>query len=141
MYNEATQAFTAQSTHFDAIDTANPVLASWRQRIRAVVDEQLPKPARILELNAGTGLDATYFASIGHTVHATDGAEGMIRVLKQKIQNHSLDGRLTCAHVPFEKIETVKGHFDLVFSNFGGLNCLKELHVVAYGGVVQRRNG
>ena len=43
----------------------------------------------ILELNAGTGEDAVYFAQQGHNVHATDISAGMQEVADQKNKRNS----------------------------------------------------
>lgn len=83
-------------------------------------------PLRILEINCGTGEDAWWLASLGHTVVATDQSACMIQAAKQK----SLPGRpagnplfLTCS---FKQLGTAlrQEKFDLVFSNFAGLNCI-----------------
>jgi ubiquinone/menaquinone biosynthesis C-methylase UbiE len=126
-------AFSKQSPHFDEEDFSNPILQTWRQEIYRHVDSVLKKPSRILELNAGTGIDAVRFVRSGHTVHATDLSDGMIEQLKEKKSTADMDDRLTVQQMSFDQLQGVNGKFDLIFSNFGGLNCLDDLMKVTRG--------
>ncbi len=123
-------AFSKQSTHFDENDLSNSVLQTWRQRIYAHVDQFIKPNSRILELNAGTGIDAIRFAKQGHTVHATDISSGMIMRLEEKIARHSLHNKISQQQVSYTELDQVNGKFDYVFSNFGGLNCIDDLKKV-----------
>ncbi|MGC4022303.1 MAG: class I SAM-dependent methyltransferase [Cyclobacteriaceae bacterium] len=123
-------AFTKQSDHFDAEDLANPILQRWRKKIYNHTDLFLKPNSRMLELNAGTGIDALRFAQCGHSVHATDLSDGMIKKIKEKIDKNSLNKNISVQQVSFEKLNTVNGKFDFVFSNFGGLNCTNDLEKV-----------
>ncbi len=126
-WSSVSRAFGKQSFHFDQDDFANPVLHQWRQQVYAHVDRFIKPGSRILELNAGTGIDAVRFAKSGHTVHATDLSDGMIAKLNEKAASPSLVNRITVQQVSFEHLEEVSGKFDYVFSNFGGLNCTNNL--------------
>ncbi len=80
------------------------------------------KKLNILELNCGTGYDAINFAKKGHQIIATDISEGMINVAKSKNDLTNLEFKTQdinqITHKTFQK------PFDVIFSNFGGLNCL-----------------
>ena len=80
---------------------------------------------RILEINCGTGDDALWLGSLGHEVIATDQSETMIREARQKAAlsgENQVDFRV-CRFGDLE--ETFRGsRFDLIFSNFAGLNCV-----------------
>lgn len=124
----ASEAFSAQSVIFDAIDRENAIIQWMRQKVYNHVDQLLTKPSHILELNAGTGIDALHFASQGHTVHATELAEGMVSELTRKTSHES---NITVQQCDFTQLDNVQvGPFDLVFSNFGGLNCIPDLKAV-----------
>ena len=125
-------AFSRQAVHFDVDDFSNPVIRQWRQQVYGHVDQFIKPQSSILELNAGTGIDATRFSNHGHRVHATDLSDGMIIELKKKTETFSLRQKLTVQQISFEKLDEVNGKFDYVFSNFGGLNCLKDLSIVAH---------
>ncbi|MBS1949578.1 MAG: hypothetical protein OJF59_002751 [Cytophagales bacterium] len=129
-YRTVNTAFSTQSSHFDDDDFCNDILQEWRERIYSHVDTFIKADSYILELNAGTGIDAMRFVNQGHHVHATDLSDGMIQKINKKIEQHSLYNKLTCQQISFDKINEVKEQFDYVFSNFGGLNCINDLKKV-----------
>lgn len=130
-YEAVNRAFTKQASHYDADDNGNPVLQSWRRKVYAHLDQFLKPGSSILELNAGTGIDAAYLAQLGHCVHATDLSDGMIEQIKVKASDVDLHGRLTYQQLSFEDLDQLKKKkFDHIFSNFGGLNCAKDLRKV-----------
>jgi ubiquinone/menaquinone biosynthesis C-methylase UbiE len=126
------EAFTKQSLVFDKQYSGNVIIQYKRARVREHVLELLPASASILELNCGTGEDALFFAGKGHRVHATDISEGMQEKLKEKILYSSLSENITTELCSFNHLATLnhKGPFDMIFSNFGGLNCTAELDKV-----------
>ena len=83
-------------------------------------------PEKILELNCGTGEDALWFARNGCSVLATDISENMIQVAREKAANNKLNDKINCRTCSIEEVSRLSrnGPFDLIFSNFGGLNCL-----------------
>lgn len=128
----ASEAFTRQSGSFDQLFSPNPIITYKRQRVREHVQQYLAQESKILEINAGTGEDAIWFARMGHTVHATDIAEGMQQVLAQKVKQHQFEEKITYELCSFTNLENLKqkGPYDLIFSNFAGLNCTGELDKV-----------
>ncbi len=85
----------------------------------------------ILELNCGTGIDAVFFAGRGMKVHATDVAIGMLNELKTKVEKQNLQEKITIQQCSFTDLRFVeKKNFDHIFSDFGGLNCVKEIDQV-----------
>lgn len=120
------RAFSSQSSHYDSDDRANPVIADLRKQVYEHVARYMRPASRILELNAGTGIDATYFVSSGHTVLATDLSDGMVTELKKKAAVYN--GKLSVRQLSYDKLDEVtEGPFDYIFSNFGGLNCIDDL--------------
>ncbi|MEI9918793.1 MAG: methyltransferase domain-containing protein [Bacteroidota bacterium] len=113
------KAFSAQSAHYDEDDKANMVIADLRQQVYRHVARFMKEKSRVLELNAGTGIDAAWFASKGHSVLATDLSDGMVSEMKKK----GIDAR----QLSYDKINSIGEKFDYVFSNFGGLNCIDDL--------------
>jgi len=113
---------------YDDMAESHPVVIWMRDRIRAMVEERVPPGGSILEINAGSGLDALYFASRGYRVHATDVAPGMLAALAAKAQRPEAEGRLTHELLSNTDLDRVEGGpFDAVFSNLGGLNCTDDL--------------
>ena len=130
--DKAAEAFSKQSTVFDALYGANAIIKYKRERVRSHVEAFLPANSTILELNAGTGEDAVYFAQKGHIIHATDIAAGMQQQLRDKAQQAGLNNYIsteTCSFTQLEQLHN-KGPYNLIFSNFAGLNCTGELDKV-----------
>lgn len=91
----------------------------WRLLDRAIGDKQKLK---VLELNCGTGEDARILASKGHKVVATDISEEMLAVARSK----NMDVDISFHRLDLNDMDaaTLDSDFDLIFSNFGGLNCV-----------------
>ena len=126
---QAAAAFNKQSSLFDEIYSANTIVQYKRKRVRNHIERFMDPHSKILELNAGTGEDAVYFAQHGHYVHAMDISEGMLEILSQKILSASLTDKVSCELCSFTQLNELrnKGPYDLIFSNFAGLNCTNEL--------------
>jgi ubiquinone/menaquinone biosynthesis C-methylase UbiE len=122
-------AFSKQSVVFDEIYSSNPIIQYKRKRTRHAVLKNLKPGARILELNAGTGEDAIYFAQKGFKVHATDISEGMLNKLKEKLPGLPFAENITTEQGSFNHLQDLKnkGPYNHIFSNFGGLNCTDRL--------------
>jgi ubiquinone/menaquinone biosynthesis C-methylase UbiE len=120
------------AAEYDALAETHPIVIWMRQRIRELVEKQLSPGGSILEINAGSGLDAAYFAARGYRVHATDVAPGMLAAIADKASRPGTGGRLSYAAASFADLSQVEGGpVDLVFSNLGGLNCTDDLAGVA----------
>lgn len=75
----------------------------------------------VLEINCGTGEDALWLLTQGAKVLATDISQGMIDVARNKNYNREIDFKL----LPAQDISVlVPNIYNVIFSNFGGLNCL-----------------
>ncbi len=128
---DARRAFSAQAPHFDSYEKGNVILQWMRRQVYTHLEEFLIPGDSIFEINAGTGIDAVYFAGRGHTVFAIDVAEGMLRELEQKTRSCHLEDKIHFERCSFTDIETLpERQFDHVFSNFGGLNCIADLRAV-----------
>jgi SAM-dependent methyltransferase len=121
-------AFDHSATGYDTAFTNTPIGRLQRESVwRYLLDTFQDKfPAKVLELNCGTGEDAVFFANHGSEVLATDVSEKMLAVTGDKIADHGLNGRITTRNLDIFNIgnEAFDGTFSLVFSNFGGLNCI-----------------
>jgi ubiquinone/menaquinone biosynthesis C-methylase UbiE len=130
----AAAAFTKQSTLFDSLFSENEIIKYKRQRVRNHVNEYLSPNSNILELNSGTGEDALWFAQQGHHVHATDISAGMQHVLIKKINENNLESLVSTELCSFTDLKNLKNKttYDLIFSNFAGLNCTGDLKKVLH---------
>lgn len=128
----AGKAFNNQSAIFDELYSSNLIVQYKRQRVRDHVQQWLIPSSKILELNAGTGEDAIWFAQHGHYVHATDISSGMQKKLVEKANQTEVGSKITnelCSFTELQKLSD-KGPYDLIFSNFAGLNCTGDLDKV-----------
>jgi ubiquinone/menaquinone biosynthesis C-methylase UbiE len=124
------RAFTLQSKNYDANEIGHPILTWMRSRVRRHAMKFLKPSDAILDINAGTGLDAVYFSRRGHPVLATDHSTGMIEQIRKKTGQLPLRIQ-RCSFTDLHEIEAE--NFDFVLSNFGGLNCAPDLSPVAAG--------
>ncbi len=130
-FQNVSAAFSRQSSSFDDIEENNEILQWMRMQIHAHCSRHFNPGDHILELNCGTGIDAVFFAEQGMKVHATDLSDGMLGELKKKIEENNFQDKISvqqCSFTELQKIE--KNNFDHIFSDFGGLNCVKEIDKV-----------
>ena len=131
---QAATAFSAQASLFDELYSNDEIIRYKRCRVREHVLSFLKPNSTILELNAGTGEDAVFFARAGHTVHATDISEGMQQQLQEKVKRLRLTNSISqelCSYTNLEHLQNI-GPYDLIFSNFAGLNCTADLKSVLH---------
>ncbi len=133
-FDSLNRGFSAKALVYDDYGDDHPVVVWARAQVRGHVLALLSPDAAILELNAGTGADAAFFAERGFRVHATDLADEMVAQIRRKIEARRLADQLTVQHVSFTALERMTGGpYDLIFSNFGGLNCIPDLRLVTRG--------
>ncbi len=124
------RAFDAIADEFDE-QRENELTLHLRRRVYGIVDSLGLHQPRILDINCGTGIDALHFAGEGAQVTGVDISPQMIERARMKFAQTNLQH--ICFHVgSFEELSHLDlGKFDLVFSNFGGLNCTTNLQRVA----------
>ncbi|MEO7984467.1 MAG: class I SAM-dependent methyltransferase [Bacteroidota bacterium] len=129
---KVTAAFDKQAPEFDRLYGEDRIIHYKRKRVREQVEHWLAPRSFILELNAGTGEDAVYFARQGHHVHATDISGGMQEELTRKVRENNLTDTVSFERCSFTELEHLaqQGPYDLIFSNFAGLNCTSQLKKV-----------
>lgn len=128
---QVSAAFTRKAAVYDAFGEGHENLARMRNKVYDHISAAVPPGSYLLELNAGTGLDALAMVRRGYRVHATDIAPGMVAAIRAKIKSEGVDGRLTTQQCSFTELEQVQGGpFDAIYSNFGGLNCIADLSAV-----------
>jgi len=122
------EAFSLTAEKYDAFAQDHPHLTRMRGKVYAHLERFLQPGARILELNAGSGVDAVHLASQGYSVQATDVAPGMLARLQAKVEQSGLGERIhvqNCSYLDLDQVQA--GPFDSIFSDMGGLNCIPEL--------------
>ncbi|MEW5798354.1 MAG: methyltransferase domain-containing protein [Bacteroidota bacterium] len=125
-------AFSAQAPLFDTIQNSSVMLTWMRSFVHRHVAEYLKPGDTILDINAGTGIDAVHFAQQGYAVHAMDIAAGMVNEIRKKVSSLHLEERITAEQRSFTDAGNLAPkQFDHIFSNFGGLNCVDNIAPVA----------
>ena len=120
-------SFDAAAKFYDEEFTQSTIGRMQRKRVWNYLSETLGnKPLRILEINGGTGEDAIWLAQQGHDVTCTDISPEMLSIAEEKTVHLSDDLGIHFKKLDVRKIHEfeVEDHYDIIFSNFGGLNCI-----------------
>ncbi|QHS51752.1 class I SAM-dependent methyltransferase [Edaphobacter sp. 12200R-103] len=126
----AAAAFDHLAVDYDAVFTHSSIGSAQRAAVWECAKSIFTPHSRLLELNCGTGEDAIHFAEQGFNITSCDISPAMISQARRKaLQTHTND------HIRFyvqanEKIGDLpeKHPFSGCFSNFSGLNCVKDLN-------------
>lgn len=123
-------SFDAVASTYDHTFT-HTRLGRWlRQAVWEEVERLVQPGDAVLELGCGTGEDAVWLARRGARVVATDAAPAMLEVAWQKGAVAGVTGQVAFLQFDADHEEAAlpgwAGTFDLVFANFGVLNCLPD---------------
>lgn len=122
------QVFDSYAINYDDHFTNSLIGKAQREQVRKHLSKVIKGNIKIvLEVNCGTGEDAQWFTKKGMKVLATDISEGMIEVAKQKTNKIEFQ-QLNCLDIGSLEPTT----YDMVFSNFGGLNCLNANELIQF---------
>ena len=115
-------SFDKAALNYDEAFTNSEIGKMQRKLVYKQLSKQLDSVQNILEINCGTGEDAIWFAKQNFKVTASDISSKMIEVSKNKRNFDNLNFITVDLNSIGKTFENEK--FDLIFSNFGGLNCL-----------------
>jgi ubiquinone/menaquinone biosynthesis C-methylase UbiE len=124
--------FDELAQHYDALFTFSQTGNAQRDIVRRFLKSRIVPGSDVLEINCGTGEDAYYLSSLGCSVIATDASKGMIHTAEGKRENISNDCNPVFIQVSIQDLDIALGtkKFDLIFSNFSGLNCLTDTELI-----------
>jgi len=123
-----TSPFDAIVQSYDRAFTNSRTGSLMRAAVRRRLDVRFRAGYRVLELNCGTGEDAIYLAKRGIEVLATDVSPEMVRLTSAKVMHEELSARVKVNQLTWEELNRLpEQKFDGALSNFGGLNCVKDL--------------
>jgi len=121
-------AFDKIAERYDAEFTYSAVGIRQRRRVWHYLDRVYPKGVSldVLELNCGTGEDAIHMANMGHHVVATDVSKMMVHATEKKARRMGVEDRVIARQLSIQDLTEFDfdNKFDLIFSDFGGLNCV-----------------
>jgi len=114
--------FDQLALRYDAVWTNSPAGRLQREAVWRHIDPLIQRGDRVLDIGCGTGEDALHLAQLGAQVLALDVSPEMVRVARGKGVNARV--------LPIEGIHALAVAFDLVLSNFGGFNCVRDLPAI-----------
>lgn len=117
--------FDSAAQNYDSDFTFSEIGKIQRNLVYYQLQKQLKNTKKILEINCGTGEDAIWFAKQNFEVKATDISEKMIAIANSKANLENLNFSV----LDINNISSENMEFDMVFSNFGGLNCLTNIEM------------
>lgn len=129
----AALAFDHLANNYDTMFTHSFIGRAQRMAVWECAQQVFASCDHLLELNCGTGEDALHFARQGFNVTACDISAAMIAEARRKASAECISDRLRFYVRSTEKIGELphEQQLDGVFSNFSGLNCVKDLSQVA----------
>ncbi len=128
-------AFDSAASSYDLDFTDSAVGRLQRNLVQEfLLEKNLVGPGQsVLEVNCGTGADAIWMAEQGSDVLATDLSGEMVALATQKWEQSSKGpGTARFQQLDLQNVHQVEGTFDLIFSNFGGLNCVSPADLKAF---------
>ncbi len=129
-------AFDGAAASYDDEFTRSAVGRLQREAVhRHLLRRVLAGGESVLELGCGTGEDALFLARRGCRVRATDASPVMLGHAAEKARAAGLVGpvRLERLDLAAPATELAGGPVDLLFSNFGALNCLSREQLARLG--------
>jgi ubiquinone/menaquinone biosynthesis C-methylase UbiE len=123
-------SFDTAANNYDNSFTNTIIGKIQRELVYECVTKHLPENQKILEINCGTGEDALWFSKNGHEIFATDISSKMIAVAKNKKEANNIEFKPLDINEMGNSISP--NSFDIIFSNFGGLNCLSEIELLYF---------
>ena len=118
------QIFDAAAVNYDADFSYSLIGKAQRKQTWKYLLPLLNSNCNVLEINCGTGVDAAFIAPKVKTILATDISTAMLAEAQKKKITGQLNN-CSFAGLDAKALDTlIEKDFDLLFSNFGGLNCL-----------------
>jgi ubiquinone/menaquinone biosynthesis C-methylase UbiE len=113
---------------YDSLFSRSAIGLLQRKTVWKYIEGVLPElnGFEMLELNCGSGEDAVLFGERGFNLVATDISEETMKLTEKKAEQYSMQNKISSHYVDLDSFnETMfDKKFDLIFSNFGGINCV-----------------
>jgi ubiquinone/menaquinone biosynthesis C-methylase UbiE len=125
--------FDAVAARYDGTWTNSTIGRLQRESVWRAIDGIFTPGGHILDLGCGTGVDAAHLARAGLRVHATDISGAMLKATRKRSERERITDRVTFELRGLEDLALLKerGPFDGAISNFGAINCVKDIPGVA----------
>lgn len=124
--------FSRVAQEYDGEFTSSLIGKAQRDVVWRMLKRWLPnRKLNILETNCGTGVDALYLLKKGHHVTASDYAEEMLKITEKRLTENAEQGFSVLQWDLRKPFPVSNKTYDVVFSNFGGWNCLDALQILS----------
>jgi len=129
--------FDAVAARYDETFTSSIIGRAQRAAVWKELTMAFHPGDRVLEIGCGTGVDACCLAERGVEVLACDPSSHMIEVASRRIRQRGFEVLVRTCVLRAEDVSGLSASgevsFDGAFSNFGALNCVRDLRVAAKG--------
>jgi SAM-dependent methyltransferase len=128
-----TAPFDGVADHYDELFTESRIGQAQRASVWTELKKAFAPGDRVLEIGCGTGIDACFLASRGVRVVACDCSPRMLAVTARRVRETRSSEFVQPHLLGAEEISNLREErtFDGAFSNFGALNCVKDLRRLA----------
>ena len=125
---ESAKAFDGVAAEYHRTNSANPILAHMRSRAVSMLRRHVGAGAELVDLGCGPGTDHPALLTAGYCVTAIDAAPEMVRQAQRRAAEAAGPRPPRILHRSIEDLHLFGPHsFDAAFSNFGPLNCVRDL--------------
>ena len=119
-----TKAFDSVASSYDEDFSTTRIGQTQRKQVWKQLLPLLSKTKKVIEVSCGTGVDAAFMADKVASILASDISEAMLAEAEKKKEKQQLNNcTFICLDAANLQLQN-QPSFDLLFSNFGGLNCL-----------------
>ena len=122
----ASEAFTRVAGDYDQKVVSSRSNRHMRSIVREALTTLVRPGDRVLDLGAGTGVDAVWLAERGASVLAVDVSEGMVKEASRRVEMAGVQERVEVRRLPIEELRALLPRharsYDLVLADFGALN-------------------
>lgn len=133
------EIFDAAAANYDAEFSYTLIGQAQRMQVWKHLLPLLNSKSAVLEINCGTGVDAVYMSPRVKSIVATDISMAMLAEVEKKKLRLQLSN-CNCAYLNANQLGTLpEKDFDVIFSNFGGLNCLSPQELQTFANEVHTK--
>lgn len=126
------RAYDRLAPSYDEDFTASLIAGLQRAAFWRLVGDQFQEGRHVLDLGCGTGEDAVRLARQGCTVDGIDVSPAMIEAARERIALEGVGDQVELRALPIERLEDLPPErYDGVISNFGPINCVRDLEPLA----------
>jgi cyclopropane fatty-acyl-phospholipid synthase-like methyltransferase len=123
-------SFDSYAGGYDAHFTHSLIGKGQRAIVHKYLSSLADQTRSVLEVNCGTGEDAVFLSALFEKIMCTDASEEMIKISRDKLGEIK---NVECKTISMQRLkDQITGGYHLIFSNFGGINCLSEAEVKVF---------